>query len=212
MDKNSFELIIFRQSRILWIAFCFPFTILMAIVLYVSIKIYILNLLATIIFLILISSVLVYFSIGFLKVTVNGRVLEFQWKRKLLFNYKDIAPIHLDDIETIVIDENKFLRKILTNEREIIINNGKILRRDIQRFINFLIRETDAKQIDSWDVWKERGWLKIAGLINLIVLISLVVIIITFIIVKGFKPKLLLFMPFILTQLLIYQSQINKKS
>ena len=53
-----------------------------------------------------------------------------------------------------------------TQNRVVKINNGKIYKKDSAKFIDFLTKNTNARVIDSWDVWDERGYLKIASRIN----------------------------------------------
>lgn len=65
--------------------------------------------------------------------------------------------------------------------------------------------------IDSWDVWDELGYLKIASRINWFLLISFIIIVIVYSILIGFNGKLLLFAPLIISQLVLYQLQMRRK-
>lgn len=65
--------------------------------------------------------------------------IEICWKRRFLFDNKAIEPIYIKDIEMIVVDEGKFLRKIITKDRIVEINNGKPINHDFVRFLETLI-------------------------------------------------------------------------
>lgn len=208
---QQFKLTIFRQSRVLLIVVLFPVSLLTAIIIGAEIEIAVLNFIVPIAFLGLMGLGLFYFTVGHLTIIQNNNKLEFFWTKKILFNYSDIEPVEITQIETLIIDQGQFLRKIITGDREITINNGKILMKDSQKFIDFLMRETQARKIDSWDVWQERGWLGIAFKINTAILIVGFIIVIVYIIVKGFSNKLLLFMPLTISQLLLYQGQMKNK-
>lgn len=86
-------------------------------------------------FLVFVGFGLYYFSVGHLTVKLNDKVLEFEWNKKNLFNYEEIDPIEINEIETLVIDQNQFLRKIIGHKRTIKINNGKIQKKDSAKFL-----------------------------------------------------------------------------
>lgn len=79
------------------------------------------------------------------------------------------------------------------------------------KLLNLLKKETLINPKDSWDGWKERGWLKIAYRVNFLILIIVIGIEITFITLKGFNSKLLLFIPLVLSQLLLSHIQMKNK-
>jgi len=122
-----------------------------------------------------------------------------------------IEPIEINQIETIVIDQNQLLKKIITSERVVKINNGKIYKKDSAKFIDFLTENSNARVIDSWDVWNEKGWLKTAYRINTIILTLFIGIVVIFTIMKGFNSRLLLFAPLLISQLFLYQIQMKGK-
>ncbi len=141
----------------------------------------------------------------------------FKWKKKLIFNCSEIEAIPTKEIKTVVIDQHQLLRKIITSDREINISNGKLLMKDSQKFINLLrsiIRQNDGREIDSWDVWQEKGYLKWALRINTLIIILMVGIIMTFAVIKGFDkipPASLFMLVFLLPQMLLYQRQMKEK-
>ncbi|UBM61349.1 hypothetical protein LA303_07915 [Candidatus Sulfidibacterium hydrothermale] len=208
---KQFELTIFGQSRILLIVFMFPISLLTAFFIGLEINISILNIIIPILFLGLVGFVLYYFTVGHLKVIQKENRLEFEWNKKSLFNYKKIEPIEINQIETLVIDQNQLLKKIITRERVVKINNGKIYKKDSAKFIDFLTENSNARVIDSWDVWDEKGWLKPAYRINTIILISFIGIVVIYTILKGFNSRLLLFTPLLISQLFLYQLQMKRK-
>ena len=208
---KQFELTIFRQNRILFIVLFSPISLLTAIFIGISINILILKIIIPLVFLGLVGYGLYYFAVGYLRVIQKQNRLEFEWTKKFIFNYTDIEPIDINHIETLVIDQNQLLKKIITQERIVKINNGKIYKKDSEKFIDYLIENSNARVIDSWDVWKEKGWLKIAYVINTIILISYIGIVITFTVLKGFNSKLLLFSPLLISQLFLHQRQMKEK-
>jgi hypothetical protein len=170
-----------------------------------------LKLLIPLIFLSLVGISLFYYAVGYLTIVRKDRILEFQWKRKIFFNYRNIDPVNLDQIKALVIDQDRIIRKIIMNDREITLGNSNLLRKDASKFIDYLLKETQSRKIDSWDVWKEKGWLTIAYNINTIILGLSIIIVVIYVFVKGFNYKLFMFMPLMISQLLLYQGQMKRK-
>ena len=208
---KQFELTIFRQNRILLIVIFLPISLLTAFFLGIAINIPILNMITPILFLGLVGWGLYYFAVGHLKVTHIENRLEFEWNKKSLFNYKSIEPIEINQIETLIIDKNQLLKKIITTERVVKINNVKTYKNDTAEFVDFLTKNSNARVIDSWEVWNEKGWLKIAYRINTIILTLFAGIVVIYVILKGFNNRLFLFAPLLISQLFLYQKQIRRK-
>jgi len=208
---KQFQLTIFGQSRVLLIVLFFPISLLAALFIGLSIDIPILNIITPILFLGIVGFGLYYFSIGHLTIMQNEKNLEFEWNKKSLFNYDEIPPIEIEKIETLVIDQNQFLRNIIGQGRTIKINNAKVQKKDSAKFIKFLTKNSNARLIDSWDFWDEKGWLKTAYRINTITLILFIGIVITYLIMKGFNNRLLLFTPLLIIELFLYQLQMKRK-
>ncbi|MFB9052522.1 hypothetical protein ACFFVB_05460 [Formosa undariae] len=154
---------------------------------------------------------LFYFTVGDLRITLKNRKLDFHWERKPILNFKEYNSIGIDEITTIIIEQGIFLRKLKTKDCEIELGGIKSRNTDSLKLLNLLKTETSVKPKDSWDVWKERGWLTIAYRINLLILIIAIGIVITFIILKGFDSKLLLFIPLVLSQLIFSHLQMKDK-
>jgi hypothetical protein len=189
----------------------FPISLLTALFIGLTINISILNIIIPVLFIGLVGLGLYYFSVGHLTVIQKEKRLEFFWTKKTLFKYNDIAPIEIDEIETLVIDQNELLKKIITQDRVVKINNGKIYKKDSAKFIDFLTENSNIRVIDSWDVWDEKGWLKTAYRINTIILTSFIGIVVIYTIMKGFNSRLLLFAPLLISQLFFYQLQMKSK-
>jgi len=208
---KQYELTIFRQNRVLLIVLMIPISLLISLFIGLEITIPILNIIIPVLFLSIIGFGLYYFTIGYLIITQKENRLELQWNKKTVFNYNNIEPIEINQIEALVIDQDQILKKIITAHRTIKINNGKIKHKDSIEFIDFLTKNTNARIIDSWDVWDEKGWLKTAYRINSILLIVFIGLIIFYIIMKGLNERLLLFAPFLISQLFLYQLQMKRK-
>src|SRR5690606_32306867 len=147
---------------------------------------------------------------------VKNSGIEFNWSRKILFNYKHIESIDFSDIQILVIDNvqgrGKVLRKIITKDRSLPINTGLgAFKKDSQEFISYISMSTRAEVIDSWDVWKRRGWIKIAYVINNILITAGLGIVIIYILKKGFSSHLLLYMILPISQLFLYKFQMKDK-
>ena len=154
---------------------------------------------------------LFYICIGRLTVKLENQILTFIWDRKALFNYQPIAPVHLDNIRTLVINEQVLLKELQTDERQIPIGTAKLLKKDATEFIDFLKTNTNAEQIDSWDVWKRRGWLAIAYRINSFILIVLGIFVIGLLSIKGFSSSILFIIPLLIFQLVAHQLMMRSK-
>jgi len=214
---KSYKLTIFNQSRVIAIVFLLPVILLGSLFAglefmpkgyfwIVSIPIFA-----------GLSGLIYYFAKGDLIVDFDDETLIFKWKKKLIFNYSAIKAIPAKEIETLVIDQHQLLRKIITSDREINISNGKLLMKDSQKFINLLrsiIIQNDGREIDSWDVWQEKGYLKWALRINTVVIVSVVGLIVAFGVIKGFDkipPASFFMLIFLLPQMLLYQRQMKEK-
>jgi len=200
---QEYNIIIFRQSRVLLCLLLFPVIFLTAIFIGAETNSFIISVLFIIISLLL----MYYYIVGYLKITVNENELFFGWKRKVVFNYNPIKSIRINDINVIVLDEDRLLRKIKTHDTVIYINNSKIKSEEAVKFINRLkndIKKNDVKIIDSWDEFAEKGYLRLAYRINSIVLIMSIIIIIIFTVLKGFNPVSLSILLLFIPQMILY--------
>ena len=134
-----------------------------------------------------------------------------------MFRYKSIDPINEKAIETIVVDQKELLKAIWTENGVTKISTTKLFKKDSERFINHLIgliEQNNGEMIDSWDVWRIKGYLKWAMRINAVVIVGSVVMIGAYAIFKGFDnvpPASLGMLIFLIPQMLLYQMQMKKK-
>jgi hypothetical protein len=207
---QKFELTIFRQSRVLIGLFLTPFTLIGLLILGAELNSILIGLLLFAFYLLTIY----YFVVGHLTITIDNGQIKFNWTKKLIFNYENIQPININDINTIVIDSGQLLRKIVTKDRTIKINNAKVQQKDALKFIyklGVLTKDNNVREIDSWDEWADKGYIKSAYRINTVILV-LATALVTFAIFKnGFNYRhlflVLLFMP----QIFLYGQQMKQK-
>jgi hypothetical protein len=90
----------------------------------------------------------------------------------------------------------------------------KFQQKDAPKFIHklaVLTKVNSVREIDSWDEWADKGYLKIAYGINTVVLVLTTVLVTVLIIRDGFDSRhlflVLLFMP----QLFLYGKQMKQK-
>jgi hypothetical protein len=207
---EKFEITVFRQSRVLLGLFLTVLAFMGCIILSAELKNPLVGLLVFVIFLLIVC----YFVVGNLTICIDNEELKFNWRKKLLFNYKDIEPINLSEIKKLVIDNGIFLRKIKTIDKTIRINNAKILYKDAGRLISrlrTLTKVNHVRIIDSWDEWKEKGFIRIAYTINSTILVLAFLVVTVFIVFKGFDSRQLLIVLLIAPQLYLYGRQMKEK-
>ncbi|MDD4970613.1 MAG: hypothetical protein PHT07_14400 [Paludibacter sp.] len=158
---NEFELLVHRQYReviaILVLGFSTPGLVVLGKKINTSNMQVFIPLLLLMFLLILIY----YFVFGKLIIRYSKNKLDFEWKKRILFENKDIEPVSISDIKTLVIDDKRFLRKIITNDRIIEINNGKTKKGDYQLFLKKLIlnvEDNNGRVIDSKQYSSENGY------------------------------------------------------
>ena len=207
---QKFELTIFRQSRVLIGLFLTPFALIGLLILGAELNSILIGLLLFAFYLLTIY----YFVVGHLTITIDDGQLIFNWTKKIIFNYDKIQPITINDINTIVIDNGQLLRKIVTKERTIKINNAKFQQKDALKFIyelGVLTKDNNVREIDSWDEWVDKGYIKTAYRINTVVLV-LATSLVTFAIIKnGFNSRHLFLFVLFIPQLFLYGQQMKQK-
>ncbi|WP_447637236.1 hypothetical protein [Flavobacterium microcysteis] len=207
---NQFTFNVYKQSRVLWCLFLSPFLFIGSILIASHFNSFFIAFLLFPIFLI----VLYYYVVGRIVITVKDEKLNFEWKRKTLFNYKDIKVVNLEDIKVMVIDEGRLLKKIKTFDRVIYINNSKMGSRDAFDFITYLRKITkpySPEIIDSWDEFARKGYLKLAyKLTNLVLFLSLIAILIS-ILCNAFKVQFLFICLMFIPQMLLHRAQMKNK-
>ena len=202
MKITEYKIKVVKQNRILLsiliIAVILPFCILLS----AKLDLIFFKIIFPLLILASITTLLYYFSFGQIKITVVNTQLNFKWKQKPIFNFKEYNSIRIDEITTIIAEQGVNLRKLKTKDTEIELGGIKSQNADSLKLLKLLKTKTSVKPIDSWDAWKEQGRLTIAYRINLLILFIAIGIVITFIILKGFDSKLLLFIPLVLSQLI----------
>lgn len=205
---QTFNLTIFRQSRVLFGLFILPFAFIGLFLLGLELGSFLFGLLCFVFYLLLYY----YFAVGHLIITATSEQLQFSWKRKILFNFKDLETINLADIKTIVIDDGQSLRKLVTANKTVYLNTTKINPYDNFKLIHFLqafAKENNLRVINSWREWADKGYLKTAYRINIAVIIVALVVVSVVIALKGFSSgQLFIFLLFI-PQLKLYGQQMK---
>lgn len=210
MRKKEFELTIFQSTRVLFGLFLSPFIILSSIFLGVEIHSFIIPVSLIILF----FFTYYHFVVGYLTIIVSEEKIEFNWTEKMFFNFKEIHSVDIAEIKIIVIDNGELIRKIKTSNRNINIGTTKIQQKDAVKFIRELksiSKRNDAKIIDSWDEWSDKGYLKIAYKINTIILISGAIVITIMIAKNGFNAKMTFLALFLIPQMLLYGKEMKQK-
>jgi len=207
---QKFELTIFRQSRVLIGLFLTPFALIGLIILGAELNSILIGLLLFAFYLFTIY----YFVVVHLTITIYNGQIEFNWTKKLIFNYDKIQLINIYDIKTIVIDNGQLLRKIETKDKTIKINNSKFQQKDALKFIHQLgvmTKDNNVRVIDSWDEWADKGYIKTAYKINTVVLV-LVTSLVTFTIIKNeFNSRHLFLVVLFIPQLFLSRQQMKHK-
>jgi hypothetical protein len=210
--------LIFKQNRVLISILAFSVLFIPALLLPSHIDNSVVQLAVTVLGIIGLFGLLLYFSYGRLNVTYDNGTLHFRWKQKLLFNYAEIPDIELSEIKRLVIDQGQILRKIVTDTSEVTLGNNRpsnVFKSDSQKFIDFLTEQVQNKEItDSWKIWVEKGYLKWALRINTIILIGVIGILGFVAVTKGFDkipPASLFMLIFFFPQMFLYQIQMKNK-
>jgi len=205
---QKFKLTIFRQSRVLFGLLVLPFAFIGLLLLGLELGNFIFGLLLFALYLFLYY----YFTVGHLTISIDNEHLQFFWTKKIVFNYKDVEPINLHDINTIVIDSGQFLRKFSTPDTTIYINTTKINPQDNFKFIHFLqglSKENNIRVINSWREWADKGYLKTAYRINIAVIAIAFVVVSIFVFLKGLSSRQLFIFLLFIPQLILHDKQMK---
>jgi hypothetical protein len=203
--KQTFELTITNQKRVIASLFSLPLILITAIII-TSESNFIFGILSVVFFLFMIW----YFVIGNLTVLIENETIYFHWRKKIIFNYRHIKSLKECDIEKVIIDNEQFLRKIIAPNRIINLSTSKINPKDSYRLISYFNQKSQTENIvikNSWGNISQK-WLKTFYIVNWIVIVTVILIIVFVIFFKGFKPKMLLILTMI-PILIIYGKQIK---
>jgi len=155
---------------------------------------------------------------GKLLAIVDNENLTFKWIRRPLFSASKVKSIPVNEINRIIIDQDQIVRKIYYKNEKICLNTWKpdsFYKDDNGEFLKFL-RSIEKKNknvsiLDSWDVWYEKGYLKVVYWINTSILIVGGFLIAYSLFRKGFNPIHLIYLVFAIIQLLIHHVTIKAK-
>jgi hypothetical protein len=161
---------------------------------------------------ILFAILLVYFTYyyckGNLTVTLtDDNQLLFKYEKKYFFNLKNPSEVYIRDIIYLVVDNNDVLRKIVTKNRAIVVNNIRFKEDDAQ----FLQRDCLVKTIDSWDYFNKKDYANLAYKLNYVIIGISLITIIVYTYFKGFHASFLSVFILIIPQLILYGKQLKKK-
>jgi len=203
--KQTFELTITNQKRVIFALLLFPFVIFG--VLFISLKFN--TVIGFLSFLVSIFSIY-YFVVGKLNISIENDDIYFEWKKKLFFNYNDIQNVNESDIEKVIVDNGKFLRKIVTKDRIINLSTSKIKSKDAYKLISYFNQKSRTQNIEIKDSWENINpkKLKIIYVITWLVILTSILILILVSIFKGFKSNML-FIVGIIPMLFVYLKRIK---
>jgi len=158
---------------------------------------------------------LVYFTaFGKLILLFSQNRIDFEWKKRFLFEKRDIESVNFKDINTLIVDNGVFLRKIITKDRVIDINIGKPIPKDFWIPLEFLIHTVEANNgrvIDSNQNLREKGYYDASFRLTIILLALSIFLISRLWFLIEFQTLWLLFLPLI-AYLKHVKMRINKKN
>jgi hypothetical protein len=101
------------------------------------------------------------FAIGKVILTLSNDRIEIEWIKRFLFDNQRIGPINISDIKAIIIDNDEFLRKIITNDSVVEINNIKPVTNEFKLFVKKLrekVRGNNGRVLNSDQFATENGF------------------------------------------------------
>jgi len=158
---NEIELTVSRQSRILIGIIVLGISAPVLFIIGVKIDIPMKQILLPMTLIFLVFGLLHFFIIGKLIIRYSENTLDFEWKKRILFENNVIKPVSINEIKTLVVDEGVYLRKIITNNRIIEINNIKTTKDDFHLFLENLIltvENNNGKVINSKKYSEQFGY------------------------------------------------------
>lgn len=205
---QKFNITIFNQFRVIIGLFLSPIALFLSVFIAIKTDVFILSI-GTFI---LILFGFYYFAVGHLTVIFDAEEIIFEWKKKIIFNHRPPLKIEINTIEKVIIDEGKILRKIITKDSVIPINNVKLNSKENIEFINTIRKICtiyDVKIVNSWDAIQDKGYLSILYKINAVVIIIAIILVIIITILKGFNPKVLSIFFLFIPQMFLYKKQMR---
>lgn len=114
------------------------------------------------IFLLGVLIAVLYFII-FCKIVLNYSFdkISLEKRKRFMVENKEIEPINVNEIKTLVVDEGKYLRKIITDDRIVEINNVGSKENEFRLFIHKLSRiveKNNGRVINSKQYRETKGY------------------------------------------------------
>ena len=187
--KQTFDLTIANPKRVLATLLLFPITIIISVIIG-----NVFNIVFGILSILFFPYMLWYFAIGNLTITIEDEIINFNWEKKLIFNYKKIQSLNQSQIDKVIVDKGLFLRKIIIGTQEIDISTSTIKPKDAAKLISYFnhLSKTEKSPLikNSWENYSKKK-LKLFYTLNWLVLLVVLILLIFMIITKGFNPKIL---------------------
>jgi len=197
-----------HYSRIVAGVFLIPLILILSIIVAAEWKSFIL----AILFAIALVFLLYYYCKANITVTViNNYYVRFKYDKKLFFNIKNPSEITITDIRYLVIDNNEILRKIVTENRIININNLKFKQDNTRSLIDDLRKDFDVKTLNSWDHFNKKKFAKVAYHLNFGLIVCSIIVAVIYIYYKGFQPFIFSILLLIIPQMFLYGKQMRRK-
>ncbi len=100
------------------------------------------------------------FTIGKVILRFSNNRIDIEWRKRFLFDNQSLEPINISNIKSIIIDNDEFLRKIITADSVIEINNIKPVTKEFKSFVITLsekVRGNNGRVLNSDQFAKEKG-------------------------------------------------------
>jgi hypothetical protein len=136
---QRFELTVVRQTRLFFGILLFAASAPLLLLIGVNLEIPIQKILIPIVLGGVIIGLLYYTLFGKMVLKYSFDKISFEWIKRFTFDNKDIESINVNEIKTLVVDEGMYLRKIITNNRIVEINNVGSVKNEFRQFIPKLI-------------------------------------------------------------------------
>jgi len=139
-----FELTVFQTKRLVFGIIAFSISIPAIIFLTLKTDPSYLKIIIRLMLLLIIIGLVYFFAFGKLILRFTNDRIDFEMKKRFSFDDKDIEPVNVSDIKTLIVDEGMFLRKIITDDRIININSGRPVKKEFILFIETLMENVES--------------------------------------------------------------------
>lgn len=101
----EYSIKVIKQKRILLsiliMAIAIPFCLFIS----TKLELTFLKIILPLLILVIITTLLYYFSFGQIKITLQNEQLDFKWNKKPIFNFREYESIRIDEITAIIVEE-----------------------------------------------------------------------------------------------------------